>query len=127
MRSSASMGMLPSAATVRKRVRAGVATGVSAMGERILWPNASGRRIGVASGAYAVPARAARLRLLVPARPRHARRVQDGVVVLHRPSRYRRRQTIRLRADVLPRWRRTAGNRSENALGFAQSVARALC
>src|SRR3954468_12426052 len=112
------MGMLPSAATVRKRVRAGVATGVSAMGERILWSNASGRRIGVASGTSAVPARAARLRLLVPARSRHARRVQNGVVVLHGPSRYGYRQTLRLRADVLPRRRRAAGNGSENALGF---------
>src|SRR3954463_11797705 len=103
MRSSASIGMLASAATVRKRVRAGVVTGVSAMGERILWPNASGRRIGVASGGAAVPARAARLRVFVPARPRHARRVQDRMVVLHGPPGDGCGEALRIRADVLPR------------------------
>src|SRR5436189_2698746 len=108
--------MLFSAATVRKRAREGGATGCSAMSEVPLY---GGRRrkaevrnecrqttcgcahFWLLPSAFCIPTGPARLRVRLPARPRRARGVPHGVVVLHRASLHRRRPSLRLRVDVL--------------------------
>src|SRR5258708_33120767 len=64
----------------------------------------------------AVPTGIARLRLFLSARSRFARRIQNRVVVLHRPPGRGWREALRIRADVLSRRRRAAGRGRQDAM-----------